>query len=184
MEVLPGHLREQLAAYALTERVDEMTRLADAGDLDQAMAMAPHIEAGLEQLIAVQGSTAAVAAVDGIEPQLLVLDALIERLPDSARTAVENAMDEVPGLRIGQGASAPGGGGGPTDQTDPKVTGGGDAASADAPSPVEAAATPELSSRPQQPATPEPTASPHPSSEGTPGAEEGVGPPSQGGLQR
>jgi hypothetical protein len=179
VEVLPGHLHEQLAALALTERIDEMAHLADAGNLDQALAMAPQVEAGLEQLMAVQESSDAPTATDGIEPQLIVLDALIEQLPDSARTAVQNAMDEVPGLRLGQ-ASAPGGGGGPAHQADPKVTGGGDAASAEGPSPVEAAATPELSANAQNGPRPEQAATTHPYADESAAGNAAERPPNSG----
>jgi hypothetical protein len=185
MEVLPGHLHEQLVANALTERIDEMARLADADNLDQALAMAPQVEAGLEQLLAVQESTEAVAATDGIEQQLLVLDALIEQLPERARSAIDTAIEGVPGLHLGQGGSVPPGRNGRGPQADPKATGGaGSAPFANGLNAVDAEATPELSSSRQNELRPEPTATPTQRADESPAANGDARPRPQGGPAR
>jgi hypothetical protein len=112
MEILPGHLHEQLAINALTERIDEMARLADAGNAEGALALAPAVEASLQQVAEFQATADTVRVTDGVEQQLVVLDALIERLPEQARSAVHAAIDGVPGLHLGRGDAAQSRGGG------------------------------------------------------------------------
>jgi len=188
MEVLPAHLHEQLAAYALTERIDEMARLADAGLVEQAIAMAPQIAAGFEQLMALQESTDAVSATEGIERQLVVVEALIAQLPPDAQIAVAEAIEGGRGLRVGQAASARDGGNAYGHDADPKVDpkptgGGGSAPLDDGASAGDVEATPELSTKPLKTPKPEPTATPTPSPEVTPSAKKAGGADPDGGSQ-
>ncbi|MDQ3691554.1 MAG: hypothetical protein M3406_16285, partial [Chloroflexota bacterium] len=98
IDVLPSHLHPELTAYALGERIEEMGRLADAGRLDLAATMAPEIDREYERLSALGGSS---DEADGarIERHLLVLEGLITKLPESARSAVEHAMSDTPRTR-------------------------------------------------------------------------------------
>ncbi|HYI66734.1 MAG TPA: hypothetical protein VEW95_07425 [Candidatus Limnocylindrales bacterium] len=112
-DILPGQLHGELAAYALGERIEEMARLADAGQLDLAIAMAPAIDREYERLVAL-GQTDDEARAARIERHLLVLEGLLDKLPANAQAAVENVIERTPGL--GQGADAgsnPGNAGGP-----------------------------------------------------------------------
>ena len=100
-DVLPPQLHGELAAYALGERIEEMGRLADAGHLDLAIAMAPTIDRDYERLVAL-GHTDDAASAARIERHLLVLEGLLAKLPANAQAAVENVIERTPGL--GQGA--------------------------------------------------------------------------------
>ena len=100
-DVVPAQLHGELAAYALGERIEEMGRLADAGQLDLAIAMAPAIDREYERLVAL-GHTDDEAGAARIERHLLVLEGLLDRLSASAQAAVENVIEHTPGL--GQGA--------------------------------------------------------------------------------
>jgi hypothetical protein len=111
MNILPEHLQDELAAYALGERIEEMERLAESGRLGMAIAMAPAIEAEFERLAALGNSHDASAA--RIERHLLVLQGLLEKLPDTARTAVQNIINGTPGMgQNGGGAQNTGNTGG------------------------------------------------------------------------
>ncbi len=54
-QVTPAHLQGVLSANVLAERLEEMTRLLDAGRTADAMALQPAIAAHIEQLAAVRG---------------------------------------------------------------------------------------------------------------------------------
>ena len=93
---LPAEFQDDLAVYALTERISELSELAQAGEVERAEALAA----------AIQDQIAAIAAM-GIVPEaenallasrLEVLDALVERLPTKAQQAIERAMAGAPGL--------------------------------------------------------------------------------------
>ncbi len=161
MAVLPDHLQDELAAYALGERIEEMDRLAESGRLGQAIAMAPAIEAEFERLAALGSSDEATAA--RIERHLLVLQGLLEKLPDTARTAVQNVINGTQGM--GQdntgaqdagntgGTNAAGGGAGPV--LDPEPQGQPDRT----PRP-EPTVAPERTPKPAQTNSPEPKEQP------------------------
>jgi len=93
---LPAEFQDDLAIYALTERINELNQLAEAGEIERAETLAAAIQ---EQIVAI--------AAMGIAPQaentllasrLEVLDALVERLPPKAQQAIEGAMARAPGL--------------------------------------------------------------------------------------
>jgi hypothetical protein len=79
--VLPARLHDDLAMAVLTERVDEMRRLADAGDWTAVTEVA-------DELRAVDPS----APVHADAAQLVVLDGLMELLPPLTRAAVDDAI--------------------------------------------------------------------------------------------
>jgi len=95
IDVVPNHLHAELAGYALGERIEEMERLADAGQWDLAAEMAPGIEREFERLVAL-GQTADDAGVVRIERHMVVLEGLIANLPSNAREAVQTVVDETP----------------------------------------------------------------------------------------
>lgn len=165
MEVVPSHLRAELAAYALGERIEEMGRLADAGRWDLAIAMAPVIDLDYERLAALDATNDAAGAAR-VERHLLALEGLIQSLPPTARAAVEDARHGGAGIgadrdlptnvdadRAGGGSSGRG-------------TVGGPAASSPEPSataePTSATPGPEPAIRPERSPKPEPQPEPEP----------------------
>jgi hypothetical protein len=141
IEILPAHLHDDLAAAALGERIDELAGLALRGDDEGAAALTVVIEHDYEELVA-----GFPQEVGGINRQLVVLDGLLERLPEQARLAVADVLDHL----ATDGAAEPGEG----RRNDERGVGPVRAES-QAPAPV---AVPE----PEQPATPRPASSPKP----------------------
>lgn len=122
VEVLPSRFHAGLAAYALSERIGEMDRLAAAGDWDGPARLATTIEAGYLELLAIDpaGTDAA------LHQHLVVLNRLLERLPESARSAIQTTIDrasEVRGAAPGSGST--GDGRGPGDRPDDDASSGG-----------------------------------------------------------
>jgi hypothetical protein len=111
-DLVPAHLHGELSAYALGMRIEEMGRLADAGRLDMAVAMAPAIDAEYERLEAL-GATVDASRAARIERHLLVLESLLQKLPDAARSQVESAFDKAPASVPGKTRNATNGGGSP-----------------------------------------------------------------------
>jgi hypothetical protein len=96
MQVLPAEFHDDLAVYALAERVSELGRLAEAGEWERALALAEPIH---EEYEALASLGIAPAATDGLlNARLDVLDALLQRLPAQAQSAIEHAMQGAPGL--------------------------------------------------------------------------------------
>jgi hypothetical protein len=150
-DVVPAQLHEELAAYALGERVEEMARLADAGHLDLAIAMAPAIDRERDRLVTL-GQAHDDARTDRIERHLLVLQGLLEKLPATARAAIEGVTEGTP--TIGQGTESaptpangggviPAAGGSAGGETEPRAT-----------------STPDPTPRPEQTPKPDPTQGP------------------------
>ena len=157
--VVPAQLHDELAAYALGERIEEMGRLAETGHLDLSIAMAPAVDREYERLVALDQDHAAASAAR-IEGHLLVLEGLLDRLPPTARAAVEDAIEKAPTIGPGTdrarnpgnaGGASPGAGVGPAGSLGPASTG-------------KPAATPgpEPTPKPDTTAKPGPTAKPHP----------------------
>lgn len=94
MRTLPAHMRDELAAYALAERINELGRLVDAGQLERAAGLAPAIQDGYAQLAALG---VADALPDGaLGTRLEVLEGLLEVLPPEAHDAIDRAKDRAP----------------------------------------------------------------------------------------
>jgi hypothetical protein len=107
--VVPDRLQDELAAYALAQRIDELDRLAAAGNW---AAVAHQVEAVEAAYLAVLSLSPDAAS---LEEDLAVATRLLEQLPDRALAAVERAMGDVPGLGSkanGGGPASPGSGGG------------------------------------------------------------------------
>lgn len=99
LQALPAHLHDELAVMALSERINELGRLAEAGDWERAAGLAASIGDGYEQL-ADLGMT---DAQNGqLQSRLAVMESLFADLPPQAQAAIERAMDHAPGLN-GQG---------------------------------------------------------------------------------
>ena len=98
LEVLPEHLHDELYADALAQRIAEMSRLSELGRAREAMAMVPVIEDAYAQLIA--ALPAEEAGGRGRGHNLVVLEGLIERLPDGAQAAIEDVIDRAQGRGV------------------------------------------------------------------------------------
>jgi hypothetical protein len=92
--VLPDHFHDDLYANALGERIMEMSRLTDRGDTQAAMAMVPVIEEAYASFTASLADDGSVM-VAGVKNNLVVLQALIERLPDGARAAIQDVIERA-----------------------------------------------------------------------------------------
>jgi hypothetical protein len=180
LDVLPDHLHGELAGYALGQRIEEMARLAESGRVGLAVAMAPAIDRAYEDLVAL-GESAGPARAARIARHLVVLDALLARLPPTARDAVADAMSHeragpAPAPKAARGSNGlPMRGGVPTGE------GPGSMDSPRSPSPTprptpkpESTPTPASTPRPERTAKPEPTGRTAPSR--SPGAPEAVHP--------
>ncbi len=95
MRALPSEFHDDLAVYALSERIHEMSRLAEAGDWDAVAALASEVEAGYEQLAAIGMDD--VLADEGLQHRLEVLETLRDSLPAPARAAIERVLADTPG---------------------------------------------------------------------------------------
>ena len=105
LQALPEHLHDDLAAHALGERIHELGVLAERGDWSRAAVQAAAVEAEYRHYLDT-------ARADGSSDRyLVVLTALLERLPDRAQLAIEDVVDGVeaatdpvpPGQATGQG---------------------------------------------------------------------------------
>jgi hypothetical protein len=114
--VLPAHFRDELAAAAFAQRVHELSRLIDAGEMARANALLPDVRASFEALAALRPATDDDST---LSRQLSVLAGLLERLPEPAANALERALQQAPGLILGNPPAE----GGPLA---PPVTGGPD----------------------------------------------------------
>jgi hypothetical protein len=96
-DLAPDHLHADLVAYALGERLDEMDDLVAAGALDEALGLVPAIEHEFARLEALANAP---SDEDGarIERHMVVLSGVLERLPDTARSAVQDVVNGVNGL--------------------------------------------------------------------------------------
>ena len=151
IDILPDHLQGEMAAYALGERIEEMSRLAESGRLVLAIAMAPAIEHEFERLSA-WDSAGDAGSAERIERHLLVLEGLLDKLPATARAAVESVINGTPGMQQG------------SDEVRTTPTSGANAAAGAAgadPGP-DAAIGPDPTPRPDRTPRPEPTATPEP----------------------
>lgn len=107
-QVIPAHLQGVLSANVLAERLEEMTRLLDAGRTADAMALQPAIAAHIEHLAAVEAAGGP-DAKDRIANHLLALDELIIGLPATPGAAVRAAWEQLPSSPGGINASGPAG---------------------------------------------------------------------------
>ena len=171
LDVLPAHLDDELEAYTLAVRVDELGRLADAGRWDDAIAMTPLVEQAYEGLVQNQDARGNSSAVS--QRHLLVLEGLVDGLPDGARAAVQGVIDraggDVPGSRGGASEGGPRVSGNgidadaPRDPSNGRVPGPADPTPAPSETPGPEP-TPEAETTPKPEPTPKPETTPKPDS--------------------
>ena len=182
LEVAPAHLRDELAVYALAERIDELGQLVDDGAWALAADLAGDVRETYEELVA---STSGEVVDAKFAAQLARLDEALDRAPVRARAAIERAMGGAPGLQL-HAAGEPGrsqggadsesrgggsgqGGGGPANGTEPPEDDPPEQAgrtprperSPDADRSPQPDRTPKPRPAPKPKPTPEPSMSPH-----------------------
>ena len=158
-QVLPAGLHDDLAAYALAERIDELGRLADRGDWGRVEALAVTVEHDFDAFVADS------AGADSADKYLTVLRGLLDRLPEPAQEAVQAVIDRASGARgtppepgtRGGGTPASSSGGGNSGSA-PDAGGPPDDDSKDGSATDEATATPKP--KPTKAPRPEPTPKP------------------------
>lgn len=108
VEVLPPQFHDELAVHELSERFSELATLVERGDVAGVEALVTEVVAGsasLELLQALDGQAAS---------RNEVLTALMGRLPEPARLAIDQALDAPaggtptgPGVETGSSAEVP-----------------------------------------------------------------------------
>jgi hypothetical protein len=110
-DVLPAHLADDLLALELTERVEELERLTERGRTGAVAGLVDEIRADYAALVPLGTGGSMLGA------RLAVLEALVDRLPEPARAAVEAVIaaaerprgnDGNAGGSTGAGERAPG----------------------------------------------------------------------------
>lgn len=111
VQVLPSHLHDDLAAYAVAERITELGHLAERGEWDRVAVQAAAVGHDYEAFLALADA----AAPGSNERYLTVFAGLVDRLPGPARAAVEavialrSGTDATGSAPSGPAGSAPGG---------------------------------------------------------------------------
>ena len=98
LEVLPEQYRDELAAYALSERIGELSQLVEAGEMARASAFADSVHDAYD--LAVAESDDAGALAQRIDRQVARLEDVMSGLPAQARADIESAMVGAPGLTL------------------------------------------------------------------------------------
>ena len=163
VRVVPAHLHDELARIELSERIEELAVLADRGEWLLVVELAQTVERDYVEFVRAHPGDG-----DGaMSRQVVVLNALIERLPATARMAVEKVLIGLPG--IGQSSEPKPR---PSDRADPG-NGNGSTAGGNGNAPSTAA-----SARPTPAAAPtaQPTARPTPQPRPEPPASTGPKP--------
>jgi hypothetical protein len=106
-EVLPADLHDDLAAYALAERIEELARLAERGDWAMVESLAITVERDFAAFVASNDAD----RTESSDMHLTVLNGLLDRLPDPARDAVEAVIDRASVRNAMPPARRPRGGG-------------------------------------------------------------------------
>jgi hypothetical protein len=109
LDVLPDEYDDELAVYALSERIGELSQLVEAGDVARASTLAGSIHDAYEQAVAETHDAGGLAR--RLERQVSWLAQVVSALPSQARASIAHAMAGAPGLVLGAwtaGGSDPG----------------------------------------------------------------------------
>lgn len=174
MEVLPAHLHHDLAAYELAERIEELGRLTEEGDLARAASMAIVVAEDYEAFVA----EADAAGLVTDDRYLTVLIELLDRLPEPALDAVQAVIDRAPSH--GGGSTPDRGSSGANDSTNGNPSGAGGAGVPTVPSgngngpgdPADGEATPKPTKSPKPEPTPRASRAPNPSADAATAGDE------------
>lgn len=105
LAALPEQLHDDLAAYSLGERIHELGVLAERGEWERVAVQAAAVEGEYRHFVE------ATRADGPSDRHLVVLEGLLERLPDRAQLAIDDVLDRVQAASdgIGQGRGQAGG---------------------------------------------------------------------------
>jgi hypothetical protein len=98
LDVLPEQYRDELAAYALSERIGELSQLVEAGEMARASAFADSVHDAYDQAVAESDDPGALAR--RIDRQVARLEDVMSGLPAQARADIQSAMVAGPGLTL------------------------------------------------------------------------------------
>lgn len=175
LDALPEQLHDDLAAHSLGERIHELGILVERGDWGRVEAQALAVEGEYRHF------AETVRANGPSDRHLVVLGALLERLPDRAQLAIADVLEGVEaaaeGARPGPGqGQASGRGGGPGSGTNGANAGAGSEDGPDGSPPADAEPTPKPTREPRPDPTPRASKIPRPSADpaapASPGAED------------
>jgi hypothetical protein len=161
-DVLPAHVADELAALELTERVEELERLTESGRTGAVAGLIGEIRADYAALAHLDRGAGMLGT------RLVVLESLVNRLPEPARAAVEEVIAEAEAAAVedadARGSNSANNGGGEAGSR-PAPAAGGEGRTPPAPTPPSAPASerPEPTPRGSAPAnraTPTPSESP------------------------
>ena len=169
LDVLPDEFHDELVIYALSERIDELSQLVEAGDVARASTLAGSIHDAYAQAVAEGGDADGLAR--RLDRQVARLAQVVSVLPSEARASIAHAMAGAPGLMVdawtsdgsepvaepASSSGAPGQGPG-SGRGQGSNQGSGAGAQGDDPSP-EASPTPDATPKPDRTPKPEPTPS-------------------------
>jgi hypothetical protein len=162
LDVLPERYHDELVAEALSARIVELSMLLEAGEAALAESLTDDIHESYVQLVALSAGEGAPRGL--LRARLDQLDAMLARLPEAARAAVERAMAGVrpvnaaPGLGAGPDRGSPGRAEG---------AGGGPAGGRGTDGATEPDRTPKPQSTPKPERTPKPEPTPEAEASGT-----------------
>lgn len=91
MQIAPPSVRDDLAAMVLAERVDELERLAAAGEWGLVAAAAARVTAAEAALVALDPTAGGAAAAEAVE----TLEDVLADAPPQAHSGLERALDNV-----------------------------------------------------------------------------------------
>jgi len=98
LDVLPDEFHDELVIYALSERIDELSRLVEAGDVARASTLAGSIHDAYAQAVAEGGDADGLAR--RLDRQVARLAQVVSVLPSEARASIAHAMAGAPGLMV------------------------------------------------------------------------------------
>jgi hypothetical protein len=96
LDVLPDEYHDELAVYALLERIGELSQLVEAGDVARASTLAGPIQDAYEQAVAETHDAGGLAR--RLDRQIAWLAQVVSALPSQARASIAHAMNGAPDL--------------------------------------------------------------------------------------
>ena len=161
LDVLPERYHDELVAEALSARIMEVTVLLDSGQVALAASLSDDVRESYEQLVALSDGKGAPSGL--LRAHLDQLDAMLARLPEAARAAVERAMaglepgNAAPGFGPGPDRGSPGRAEAEASGRGPSTQGGAGVQGTDGPTEPDRTPKPKPTPKPERTPRPEPT---------------------------
>ena len=172
LAVLPERYHDELVAEALSARIMELSVLLDSGQVTLAASLADDVRTSYEALVALGNGQDAPRGL--LRAHLDQLEAMLARLPEAARAAVERAMtganpgNATPGLGHGPDRGLPSRSQGQGNENGSSRQGGGPSGGQSTDGPPDPDRTPKPEPDPKPHPTPKSPASATPESQPTP----------------